>query len=216
MSDDADPPSLNQRGFLTQPDIEYLLGERDLTEGSEYNTRRRISNRAVAGILDFIFLDEQRAVDRAKVFNNIPEPRTADRSHVRLEEDPQPDRVRPGSDDDTPPEEYLTYGIRDAFVYFYCGLHDRFGDAGHEKFEATLETAVKRAHERKMESSLVDVEVSITTDKHGLTADEARELYLEEGEDALKRAEFLALIETYPEVVMEKIYGKSGDDETDD
>jgi len=53
------------RSFLTAKDREYLHGNADLSEGSEYNVKRRIRRRIAAAFLDFSLLfdhlDEEEA-----------------------------------------------------------------------------------------------------------------------------------------------------------
>jgi len=57
------------RGFLTEQDREYLKDNLDITEGSEYNTRRRIRERARQGFLDYqLLFDELSEDDRREIF----------------------------------------------------------------------------------------------------------------------------------------------------
>lgn len=57
------------RGILTPADRAYLQGERELTEGSEFNTQRRIRQRVYNSILDFtILFDHMDEQERQKVF----------------------------------------------------------------------------------------------------------------------------------------------------
>lgn len=58
-----------ERGFLTKADKKYLGGERQLTEGSEYNTKRRIRERTRQALLDFgILFEEMEHSERVKIF----------------------------------------------------------------------------------------------------------------------------------------------------
>lgn len=58
-----------KRGILTPADRRYLRGDEELTEGSEYNTRRRIRERVRNSILDFAILyDHLDESDRSKIF----------------------------------------------------------------------------------------------------------------------------------------------------
>ncbi|MFB6199159.1 MAG: hypothetical protein ABEI52_13000 [Halobacteriaceae archaeon] len=57
--DDTDEPwnkTDRARGFLTQTDREYLVDERELEGQQERNTRYRIRQRAIQGLLDVVFL----------------------------------------------------------------------------------------------------------------------------------------------------------------
>ncbi len=65
----TDGNSKRGRGILTPADRRYLLGEEELTEGSEYNTRRRIRERLYNAILDFeIIFNHLSDEDREQVF----------------------------------------------------------------------------------------------------------------------------------------------------
>ena len=58
-----------KRGILTPADRRYLRGDEELTEGSEYNTRRRIRERVRNSILDFAILyDHLDESDLSKIF----------------------------------------------------------------------------------------------------------------------------------------------------
>jgi hypothetical protein len=57
------------RGFLTEQDRDYLKDNLDITEGAEYNTRRRIRERARQGFLDYqLLFDELSEDDRRDIF----------------------------------------------------------------------------------------------------------------------------------------------------
>lgn len=59
-----------ERGILTPQDREFLRGEReDISEGSKYNTRRRIRQRTEDAILDFsLLLEGLTDRDRERIF----------------------------------------------------------------------------------------------------------------------------------------------------
>lgn len=60
------------RGFLTADDRAYLKGDKEYTsEGTEFNTRRRIRRRARQGFVDFALLfRHMNENDRKQVFKN--------------------------------------------------------------------------------------------------------------------------------------------------
>lgn len=60
------------RGVLTAADREYLRGESDLSEGSEFNTRKRIRQRIRDAILDFpLIFASLSDRDREKLFAEL-------------------------------------------------------------------------------------------------------------------------------------------------
>jgi hypothetical protein len=65
MSDQSERP----RSFLTEEDREYLRGESELKEGSEYNTKRRIRERTDSALRDFTLLfDHLEDSEQDKIF----------------------------------------------------------------------------------------------------------------------------------------------------
>jgi len=64
------------RGVLTEADREYLRGEKELSEGSEFNTKRRIRRRVKNALLDFsILFDHLDQEERRKIFTSAEEER---------------------------------------------------------------------------------------------------------------------------------------------
>jgi hypothetical protein len=126
-----------ERGILTEADIKYLRGEldKDLSDGAEFNTRRRIVNRTREALLDFtILLNHLNDRDLEKVFS-----------------------LSGGVDDRHP----MLDGVQDAIGLFYLGLLD---NPDPFDFTTRLQGGVNRARERKYgrrHRRFVDVEFEV-------------------------------------------------------
>lgn len=128
-----------ERGVLSSADRRYLRkGGDDLSEGSEYNTKRRIRRRVENSLLDFtILFEELEEEEREKIFH------TDDGAYKVFEDDDFGD------------------GVRDAlaFILHNHGIVEfmRVGDTGyHIPAEQLLESAYERVG-RKEEYLVEDV-----------------------------------------------------------
>lgn len=132
------------RGILTEDDRKFLLGDEEkanLSEGAEYNIRRRIRERVEDSLLDFnILLEELDAADRKKVFSH---------QHTVKDERPLP-----------------TDCVRDVIAFLFLGKTDNTtieeGDDGHHNpaFELELRLGLERAY-RERDLLLRDMDLQI-------------------------------------------------------
>lgn len=132
------------RGILTEDDRKFLLGDEEkanLSEGAEYNIRRRIRERVEDSLLDFnILLEELDAADRKKVFSS---------QHTVRDERPLP-----------------TDCVRDVIAFLFLGKTDNTtieeGDDGHHSpaFELELRLGLERAY-RERDLLLRDMDLQI-------------------------------------------------------
>lgn len=136
------------RGFLTDADREYLEGEKELSEGSEFNTRRRILKRAEQGFEDFALLfDQLSQTDRKKLFGI---------EGVSVRTDPA-----------------LEADIRDTLAFIFRGLlvvrHMMIGSPPQTELDEVLSEAVRRVGEK--EGYVVsDVSFEVEADRVNLDA----------------------------------------------
>lgn len=131
------------RGILTPADREFLYGDRELSEGAEFNTHRRIRKRVCNAILDFheVFwrLDiheiEKIAEEYIQMSDSIP---VYSELFERLEK---------------------PIGLVDAVALFYIIFDD------HKKFEDGIEEGILRALSRRTPNEVegwdVDADIDI-------------------------------------------------------
>lgn len=128
------------RGILTQSDREYLRGERELTEGAEYNTRRRIYRRLRSGVLDATL-----------IFQRLPE------GDIRK-------AFRVADDQGVGPSSIATARTNLLALLHLSGCLIEGQDVGTEGFGRQLEKGIERSFGRqgrevKRVSVTIDVEI---------------------------------------------------------
>lgn len=137
------------RGILTPQDREFLRGEREhISQGSKYNTRRRIRERIEDAILDFsLLLDEFDDRDRERVFG----PR---KRFVPTDEHEDVINIRP--------EESVDPAMRRALIDAVAFLYGASRDAGifpRQVVESGFWEAYPREHpDREIREVNLDVE----------------------------------------------------------
>jgi len=111
-------------GMLTYDDREYLLGEKDVSGGSETQLRQRMRDRVRNGLLDFeLLMMAMESRDIQTIFDNTTEP-------------PWPDGLDGGD---------LYHGSVYALAFIYYGITE----CTFVNFERLLEDAIERASGRK-------------------------------------------------------------------
>lgn len=130
------------RGILTVADRKYLCGERELSEGAEYNTRRRIRERTANALEDFRLLNKHLdPEDRRQIFD------------IRQHDD--------GS---------VLNGIKNAIQFIYTGMESVSGKF-QPSFDTPLHMAIEDS-ERQKNPEIMDVNVVFEVDvkqKYNLT-----------------------------------------------
>lgn len=203
----------DERGILTPADVEYLFGEADLAEGSEFNTRRRIRSRTLLGITDFRLLFEELSDRDREIMFDRPD-RTPRERAAGIPED-YSHNMRPVPEDEeiideNSPDDHILEGARDAMAFFYLGMLDRDEEDGKDLFERILQNAVKKAVER--DGSLANVEVSIDVTTYDEPLQEIREKFLA-GDADLTEEQKRALLKSDPDALLELAFETLGGDD---
>jgi hypothetical protein len=152
------------RGIFTTADREYLLGERELSEQAERNTRYRIRDRLKNGIYDFSLANRLRTEDRKQVAEAI------------FTDEFTSDSV-----------------IHDSLGLLFSMVTDtEEGEPSNaiEKFEEILSSVIKVAIKREKDDVMVDVDVSIETKLQKPDINELLNKY-ENNEESFKEFKFL-------------------------
>lgn len=123
------------RGILTTADREYLLGERELSEQAERNTRYRIRNRLKNGIYDLALAARLQPKDRKQVANSI------------------------FTDDLT--GDSILYDSLGLLFHMVTDAEEGDTDEATERFEEVLSGIVKSVIKQEDEDVMVDVAASI-------------------------------------------------------
>lgn len=175
-----------ERGILTLEDREFLRGEREhISQGSKYNTRRRIRQRIEDAILDFsVLFEELDDREREQIFGPrerfVPSREFEDMTTIQPEE--------------SVPDE-LKRGLIDAVAFLYGASQDA------EMFpRVVIEEGVREAYVREHpDRALREVDLTVEWDSPEDLLDAA--LYnLQEGR-TLSPAQLRALMESDDETI---------------
>jgi len=167
MSDDEEYAILDperDRGIFTTADREYLLGERELSDQAERNTRHRIRNRLQNGIYDLGLAARLRTKDRRQVANDI------------------------FTDDFT--GDSILYDSLGLLFHMVTNAEEGDTTKTTEKFEEVLAGVVESVTKQENDDVIVDVTVSIDPDVQRPNIDELLERY-ENSEETYEEFQFL-------------------------
>jgi len=167
MSDDEEYAILDSerdRGIFTTADREYLLGERELSDQAERNTRYRIRNRLKNGIYDLGLAARLQTEDRTQVANSI------------------------FTDDFT--GDSILYDSLGLLFHMVTDAEDGDTTEATEKFEEVLAGVVESVTKQENDDVIVDVTVSIDPDVQRPDIDELLERY-DNNEETYEEFQFL-------------------------